>query len=362
MDKRNKSAVVTLIIGLVLNIGLGAAKLTVGLISDSISVTSDAFNNLSDAAVSVVTIIAVWLSSRAADHDHPYGHGRYEYISTFILGAVIVAVGVEVCISGVERIITPVEIELGTAIWATLGTSVGVKAFMAVFYAIRGRKVGSDTIKAAAVDSASDCVVTSVVLACAVAEKYTGAHIDGYASLAVAVFVLVFAVRILKNTISRLLGERPSAELTKQMEEIILGEPSVISMHDLIINDYGENSKLAEVDIVLPAEMSFVDVHAVCEKIETDIFDALKIRLCIHADPLITDDERLVTLCERIEALLAPFGASAHDIGINDCKKKVSLDVRFSRDGQPVDEITKLVNAETETMLGYSADISVDYI
>ncbi len=353
---------ITLFIGLSLNIALGAAKLAVGIISDSIAVSSDAFNNLSDAAVSLVTIIAVWLSSRAADHDHPYGHGRYEYIATFILGAVIVAVGVEVCIGGVERIVTPVDVDFSAAVWATLGASVGVKAFMAVFYAVRGKKVGSDAIKAAAVDSASDSVATAVVLACALAEKYTGAHIDGYASIAVAAFVLVFAVRILKNTISRLLGERPSPELTKKAEEIIMRDPSVVSMHDLIVNDYGAKNKLAEVDLVFPADMSFVDVHAVCDRLENEIFDTLGVRLCIHADPLITDDERLVALRERIEKLLAPFGASAHDIEIDDGKKRVSLDVRFADDGQPVDEVVKLVTAEAETMLGYGADVSVDYI
>ena len=361
-NKRSKSAVITLIIGLALNVALGAAKLAAGIISDSVAVTSDAFNNLSDAAVSVVTIVAVWLSARAADHDHPYGHGRYEYIATFILGAVIVAVGIELCISGIERTVTPVDVEFGTVVWATLGASVAVKAFMAVFYTVRGKNVGSDTIKAAAVDSASDCVVTAVVLACAVAEKFTGVHIDGYASVAVAVFVLVFAVRILKNTINRLLGERPSQKLIEDVGNIILAEQTVVSMHDLIINDYGEKNKLAEVDVVFPAEMSFVDVHAVCDKIEAEVYSSLGVRLCIHADPFITDDERLVALRARIDELLKPFGASAHDVGIDDCKKRVTLDICLSADGQPVDEIVGMINAEAQTLLGYGADVNIDYI
>ncbi|MCH5350733.1 MAG: cation transporter [Clostridiales bacterium] len=359
---RNKSAVITLIIGLALNLALGGAKLAAGIISDSVSVMSDAFNNLSDAGVSMVTIVAVWLSARAADHDHPYGHGRYEYIATFILGAVIAMVGVEVCISGVQRIITPVDVEFGAVVWAALGASVGIKAFMAVFYAVRGKKVGSDTIKAAAVDSASDCVVTAVVLACAVAEMFTGAHIDGYASIAVAIFVLVFAVRILKNTVNRLLGTRPSQNLIESVKMLILSEQAVVSLHDLIINDYGEKSKLAEVDVVFPAKMSFVEVHAVCDRIESAARDTLGVKLCIHADPFITDDERLNELRTRIDALLKPFGASAHDIGIDDCKKRVALDVLISGDGQPVDEIAGLINAESETLLGYGADVNVDYI
>lgn len=359
---RNKSAIITLIVGLALNVILGGAKLAAGILSYSVSVMSDAFNNMSDAAVSIVTIVAVWLSSRAADHDHPYGHGRYEYIATFILGAVIAMVGVEVCISGVQRIITPVDVEFGTVVWASLGASIGIKAFMAVFYAVRGKRVGSDTIKAAAVDSATDCVVTAVVLACALAERLTGTHIDGYASVAVAVFVLVFAVRILKNTINRLLGSRPSQQLLEEVKKLILSEPAVVSMHDLIINDYGEVNKLAEVDVVFPAKMSFIEVHAVCDKIESAARDNLGVKLCIHADPFITDDERLNKLRTRIEALLKPFGASAHDIGIDDCKKRVALDVLISGDNQPVNEIVGIINAESETLLGYGADVHVDYI
>ena len=126
MNKRTKNAVLTLVVGLILNIALGAAKLTAGVISESVAVASDAFNNLSDAAVSVVTILAVWLSARAADHDHPFGHGRYEYIAAFVLGAVIAAVAVELFISGVKRIIEPAEIAAGALLWATLGVSVEI--------------------------------------------------------------------------------------------------------------------------------------------------------------------------------------------------------------------------------------------
>ena len=159
MNERTKQAMITLIIGLILNIALGAAKLIAGILSDSTAVSSDALNNLSDAAVSVVTIIATALSARAADREHPYGHGRYEYISTFILGAVIVAVGVEVLRGGIERAIRPETVNFGTAVWATLGVAIGVKAVMTAFYALRGKKTKSETIRAAALDSASDAEI-----------------------------------------------------------------------------------------------------------------------------------------------------------------------------------------------------------
>lgn len=170
-SSRTKTALVTLAIGLALNIALGAAKLVTGVLADSTAVTSDALNNLSDAAVSVVTIIATALAARAADHEHPFGHGRYEYIATFILGAVIVAVGAEVFSSGLKRAITPVEVDMNVAVWATLAAAIAVKSGMAVFYRVYGKRIGSDAIKAAAVDSVSDAGVTSAVLICAVVEK-----------------------------------------------------------------------------------------------------------------------------------------------------------------------------------------------
>ena len=361
-NARIKNAVVTLAVGLALNIALGCAKLAAGIISGSTSVASDAANNLSDAAVSIVTIIAMALSARAADREHPYGHGRYEYIATFILGAVIVAVGVEILRSGIERIITPVDVGFDIIVWATLGASIAVKAFMAVFYFVRGKMTGADTVKAAAVDSISDVAVTTVVLVCAVIEKFTGAHIDGYASIAVAVVVLVLAVRILKDTISRLLGERPDGALTEKISSIIKAHDNVISTHDIIINDYGETNKIAEADVVFPAEMSFVAVHAACDEIERRVLKETGVRLSVHADPHVTDDLRLTELTCALEKLLKPFDATAHDIAINDEEKRVELDVAFGRDGVPVPEVKLLVEACVRSALGYDATVNTDYI
>lgn len=360
MNERTKSAVITLAVGLGLNISLGVAKLVTGLMSGSTSVTSDALNNLSDAAVSVVTIAAMFLAARAADHDHPFGHGRYEYIATFILGAVITAVGVEVFIGGVRRAVEPEAYEFGIAVWLTLGLSIAVKLFMAVFYIVRGKLTGSDTIKAAAVDSASDAAVTSVVLACAFIEKYSGALIDGYVSIAVSAVILVFAVRILKSTIGRLLGARPDPALYDGVMGILTASPAVISVHDLVINDYGERNKLAEADAVFPADMSFIDVHAVCDGLEREVLEKTGVKLCLHADPHI-EDGRLNELGEKIEALAASFGAGVHDISIDDERRCVTLDIALG-DKSPRDETVAQVQALIRSQLDYDAEIGVDYI
>ncbi len=361
MNSREKTALVTLIVGLALNIALGTTKLVVGILSNSVAVLSDALNNLSDAAVSVVTIIAVALSTRAADHDHPYGHGRYEYIATFILGAVIVSVGAEVFIGGVKRAITPEPVEYNALVWATLGASVGVKAFMAVFYFIRSRATGSDAIKAAAADSLSDSIVTTVVLLCAVTQLKTGLAIDGYVSIAVAAVILVFAVRILKGVINRLLGSRPDPDLISRINAVIESDGKVLSAHDLIINDYGANNKIAEVDLVFPAEMSFIDVHSVCDKLEQEVKKETGVKLSIHADPFFSNDERMVSLCDKLARALEPFSATAHDIEIDDGGKKVELDIKLDGDA-PQTEITELVGAIVRGEFGYSTEIEFDYL
>ena len=348
--------------GLALNIALGASKLATGLIADSTAVTSDALNNLSDAAVSIVTIIATALAARAADHDHPFGHGRYEYIATFILGAVIIAVGAEVFASGLKRAIDPVDVEMGVAVWATLGAAIAVKSGMAIFYRIYGNRIGSDSIRAASVDSLSDAAVTAVVLLCAVAEKFTGAHVDGYASMAVAIVIIIFAARILKSTVSRLLGERPDPKLYSAVTDVLLSDSNVLSVHDLMINDYGAAKKIAEVDAVFPSDMAFTDVHAVCDMLERKVADLTGVRLCIHADPLILADERLVLIRSRIDDALAAFGATAHDVAIDDENRMVTLDIKLPDDKAPQAEIKAQAEAQVRSVLQYGVQVDIDYI
>ncbi|MCH5156029.1 MAG: cation transporter [Clostridiales bacterium] len=363
MEHGTKNAVVTLAVGLALNILLGVGKLVAGVLSRSASVSSDALNNISDAAVSLVTVFAVALSSRRADHDHPFGHGRYEYIATFAVGAGILAVGAEVLSSGIKRIITPVNVDFGAIVWATLGAAIAVKSFMATMYFVRSRSgAANDTLKAAAIDSMSDAAVTTVVLCCAVAEKFTGAHIDGYASLAVGVVILVFAVKILKTTVSRLLGERPDSALYGTVRDIILSFDKVVSVHDIVINDYGAATKIAEADAEFPSDMTFVEVHAVCDRIERAVYDKTGIRLCVHADPVMSDDTRLAEIRRRVSEVLDAYGATAHDIAIDDDNKSVELDIRLPLAHSPEAEITEQVKASINTVLPYSIDINVDYI
>ncbi len=361
-DDRIKNALITLAVGLALNILLGAGKLAVGIISRSAAVSSDALNNISDAAVSVIAIVATKLSARAADHEHPFGHGRYEYLAAFVLGAIIVAVGVEAFIGGVERIIEPADVDYGAAVWTALGLSIAVKSGMTVFYGARYKKNGSQTVKAAAFDSLSDAAVTTVVLVCAVAQKFTGAHIDGYATVAVAVFILIVAVRMIRSTVDRLIGARPDSELTERVNGIVLASPQVVSVHDLMINDYGATHKIAEIDAVFPSDMSFTDVHAACDAIERRVKEETGVCLCVHADPLLTDDSRVIDITDRVNSALAAYGVSAHDVAVDDERQTVSLDIKISDRSAPQAEIAALAEAQARSVVPYSVEINVDRI
>lgn len=353
-------AVVTLVVGLVLNISLGVAKLVVGILAGSAAVSSDALNNLSDAAVSVVTVIATALAARKADHDHPFGHGRYEYIATFVIGAGILVVGIEAFSSGVERAVTPIPVDIGVAVLSTLAVGIAVKGIMAVFYYLRWRSIRSDTLKAACADSVSDVITTSVVLACTVGEKFTGVHIDGYASIAVSLVILFMAFRILKSTVSRLVGERPDSGLYERLREIISEPPQVISVHDIIVNDYGQANKIAEADAVFPADMPFVEVHAVCDAIERKAAE-IGVRLSLHADPLI-GDERVAAIQTRVDSVVSAYGATAHDITVDDEHKVVELDIRLPDDRVPREAVLKQAEAEIRAVIDYEVRICADYM
>lgn len=364
MEKnRTKSAVITLAVGLACNIALGTTKLIVGLLADSSSVTSDAVNNVSDAAVSIVTIIATALAARRADREHPYGHGRYEYIATLLIGAVIIAVGAEVLFGGIKRAVYPESVAQSAWLFGVLGGSIAVKLGMAIMYLARGRHSGSDTMKAAAVDSFSDAAVTTVVLACALIERFTGALIDGYASIAVSLVILVMGIKILKRTVSRLIGERPDPQLYSEIEGLIKSNPLVLSVHDIMINDYGAANKTAEADAVFDSKLAFADVHKACDGIEREVREKTGVKICLHADPLCADDVRLIELQSRVDEAVRAFSATAHDLEIDDERKTVSLDIAVGDEKCPTAELTGIVEAQVRAALpDYEVSIGIDYV
>ncbi len=281
------------IMGIIFNILLSAMKFIAGIISGSISMTADAFNNLSDAGSSVVTLLGFRMSERKPDKDHPFGHGRIEYISGLIVSMLIVLVGFELGKSSVEKILTPAAIEFNIIAIIILFASIAVKAYMAFYNFGTGKKIGSSAMRATAADSLSDCVATGVVLISTFVSHFFDINIDAYCGLAVAAFILFSGIRSAKETMDPLLGIPPSAEFIKNIENIVYAHGGVSGIHDLIVHDYGPCRTMISLHAEVDAKANILDIHDMIDNIEKELRETLLCDAVIHMDPIATDDEEV---------------------------------------------------------------------
>lgn len=303
------------ILGIVLNVLLFAGKYLAGVISGSIAVTADAFNNLSDAGSSAVSLLGFRLSGKKPDTDHPFGHGRIEYISGLAIAALILIMGAELLISSVEKIVSP---EITEFSWLTVGilaASVLVKVYMFSYNRSIGKRISSSAMTAAAADSLSDSVSTLVVLISALIGQFTSLNIDAYAGLLVACFILYTAYGVAKDTISPLLGQAPSQELVGDIERIALSRSQIIGIHDLIIHDYGPGRRMISLHAEVDGKGSFFELHDIIDCIERQLKEELGCDAVIHMDPVVTDDEAVTEKRELLQKIIRDFDPriSFHD-------------------------------------------------
>ena len=278
-------------IGLVCNIALAFSKLVIGLISGMISITADSVNNFSDSAASIVSFIGFKLSSKPADDKHPFGHARFEYVSGLVVAFLVMAVGVEILKSSIEKIIHPAKIDFSAAMYIVLSISIAVKIFMMIMYLNTGNKISSTTLKAAAQDSRNDVLTTSAVLVATIISQLTGKNLDGFMGALVAVFIIVSSVSLIKDTLDPLLGITPDEELVDDIGKRIMSYEGVIGVHDLMMHDYGPGHCFASVHVEVPANLSLLKCHDIIDKIEGDVGAEFGIELTIHPDPVITEDD-----------------------------------------------------------------------
>lgn len=306
------------IIGLIVNIILSLSKIIAGTVFNSISVTADGINNLSDAGSSIVTLIGFKMSGKPADRDHPFGHARVEYLTGLILGIAILFVGVELIRSSVDKIINPRPANYSTIMFIILAFSIAAKFWLGKFYARIAEIISSSTIKAASLDSANDVLATSAVLAGALISKFAGYEVDGFMGIGVALFVLWSGVQILKSILSPLLGEMPDPELVEKIEKKILSYDGILNIHDLVIHNYGPEVYFATVHAEVHANESFLKSHDIIDCIERDCARDLNINLVIHMDPIITDDEEVNRLREMTEGIVTNIDTrfTIHDFRI----------------------------------------------
>ncbi len=304
--------------GIVLNVLLFAMKLFVGIISGSVAVTADAFNNISDAGSSAVTMIGFRLSGKKPDPEHPFGHGRIEYVSGLIVAMFIFVMGFEILADAVEAISNPQPTVLNTVSIVILIFSVVIKLYMFFYNRSVGKKINSASMTATALDSLGDTVSTIAVIASLIVSHYSGLLIDGYVGLAVACFILIAGYRAAKETIEPLLGARPEKELVDELERLVLSYPPVTGVHDLILHDYGPGRRFLSLHAEVPMDEDILFVHDVVDNIEIEIYEKFGIETVIHMDPIDTTNEAINEIKAHVSNLLNQLGSGlkAHDFRI----------------------------------------------
>lgn len=277
-------------VGIGLNLLLFVGKLFAGTISGSIAITADAFNNLSDAGSSLVTLLGFRLAGRKPDPEHPFGHGRMEYISGLAVAGLILLMGVELGKSSLKKILSPEEIVSSPLVLAILAVSVAVKLYMFYYNRSIGKKIKSAAMSATATDSLSDAVSTTAVLIATLVGQFTGLNIDGWVGLLVALFILFSAYKAAKETLSPLLGQTPDPEFVDRIEQIVLSYPEVLNIHDLIVHDYGPGRVMISLHAEVSADGDLLQLHDVIDNAEHRLKKELGCMAVIHMDPIITND------------------------------------------------------------------------
>lgn len=278
-------------VGIVCNVLLFAIKFFAGIITGAVSVTADAFNNLTDASSSLVTLLGFKLAEQPADPEHPYGHGRMEYISGLVVAAMILLIGVELIKTSVGKIIHPETVDFTWLAVGILAVSILVKLWLAGFCRKLGKLIGSAALQATAADSRNDVISTLAVLVAGLLGKFFNWQIDGYVGAAVALFILYSGVGIAKETIDPILGKAPDMELVEKLRQTLLAYDKVMGIHDLIIHDYGPGRQFASVHVEMDRREDPLVCHDLIDNMEKEIAEQFYVRLVIHYDPLVTDDE-----------------------------------------------------------------------
>ena len=271
--------------GILTNLVAFAVKLAVGLISGSVSVAADAVNSLTDAGSSILTMIGFRLSAKPADRDHPYGHARYEQITSLLIAVIMLAVGLIFAKSSVEKIIKPVEITVGILTECALFAAVLLKIAQAFVYLKMSKKIDSQTLHTAALDSRNDVLMTLAVLVSVIVMDIFDVNIDGWAGLAVSLFIVCSAASAVRSAISPMLGAAPPESLVNSILEIVKSRPGILGCHDLIIHNYGSGTNYASLHAEVDPSGSLIEVHSMVDGIEREVLEKLGIVLTIHIDP-----------------------------------------------------------------------------
>lgn len=307
-------------VGIFLNLLLFAGKAIAGAVSGSIAVTADAFNNLSDAGSSIITLVGFKMSGQKPDSEHPFGHGRIEYIAGFLVSVIILIMAFELFKSSVDKILHPEPVEAGMLVILILIFSILVKVYMFAYNRSVAARIESETMGAAAKDSLSDTIATFVVLATTLLARFTGIQVDGFCGIVVAAFVCMTGISAAKDTISPLLGQPPTPEFVNRVEEIIMEykDQGILGIHDLVVHNYGPGRVMLSVHAEVPSTGNLLELHDLIDRIEHRLTKELSCSAVIHMDPVCLNDEQTNELKEKVEKIIEGMEGkvSFHDFRI----------------------------------------------
>lgn len=317
---RERYGILSGAVGIVLNLLLCAGKFIVGAASHSIAVTADAFNNLSDAGSSIVTLFGFKLSAKKPDKDHPFGHGRFEYISALAVAFLVLLMAVELIKSSVGKIINPDEIKFSVPTVIVLVMSILGKLWLAFFNKKLGKAINSPAMTAVVTDSLGDICATAASLLSIIVARLFSVNIDGYVGVTVALLVLYAGYGILKDTVSPLLGEPPSKEIVNELVGLVTSFEGIKGIHDLVLHNYGANAIFGSVHVEVRSDADFVATHDMLDLIEHLALEKFNIHLVIHPDPLVFDDDRINDLHSMVNGVIKEIDPSLtiHDFRVVD--------------------------------------------
>ena len=292
------------LIGIGINVVLCTSKIIIGTLFHSISISADGINNLSDAGNSLISFISFRLSARPADKDHPFGHARYEYIASMIVGISILLLGFELIRNSIDKILNPTQVQFSYIAVGILVLSILVKGWMYLFNKKMGTAINSSVMKATAVDSLSDSIATSAVLVSLILSTLFDIQLDGYMGVVVACFIMYSGFNILKDTLNKLLGEAPDHEFVKYIENKVKNYEGIFGIHDLMIHSYGPNRWYATLHAEVDSSVDLLKSHDLIDNIERDILSADNIHLVIHLDPVVLDNPKISELYDFMKETL----------------------------------------------------------
>ena len=354
--------------GIFLNLVLFAVKFFAGSISGSVAITADAFNNLSDAGSSIITLLGFSIAKKKPDPDHPFGHGRVEYLAGLALSILIIVMGVELAKSSIEKIINPTPVEVSLLSALILVASILVKVYMCIYNRKVGKKINSATMLATSTDSLSDSISTFVVLLSMGIARLFNINIDGWAGLAVAVFICIAGFGAARDTVSPLLGKPPEKELVEEIEKTVLAHKEVLGIHDLLVHDYGPGRLMMSIHAEVDGNKNFFEAHDVIDNIENELREKFNCTATIHLDPVDPSNEEAVLLKEHISEMVKDSidpSVTIHDLRVvpGSSHTNIIFDLVLPQNFKMSDEKVRKIVCDNvkNNHPGYYAVVNIDH-